>query len=242
MTTNSAAGVSTYDDFFPVFAEMEKQDMVLNLHGEVPGTSRPGITDLNAEEEFLPTLKMLNERFPKLRIVLEHCTTEAAVNAVRECSESVGGMYIPFLIWTGMFCYEGERKVWTLISILATITAHHLYLTILNREDPFAFCKPIPKKASDRDALLKAVIGGEKKFFLYVPRLAPVLLNQLTHPQRKRQRAAPAQQQTWRDHPRGSLHAALRHAVCAARAGRSRRAGPGQLGRNLAGETRGLPE
>lgn len=72
---------------------MEKQDMVLNLHGEVPGTSRPGITDLNAEEEFLPTLKMLNQRFPKLRIVLEHCTTEAALNAVRECSESVGGMY-----------------------------------------------------------------------------------------------------------------------------------------------------
>lgn len=83
--------MSTYEDFFPVFAEMEKRDMVLNLHGEVPSTSREGITDLNAEEEFLPTLKMLNERFPKLRIVLEHCTTEAALNAVRACSESVAG-------------------------------------------------------------------------------------------------------------------------------------------------------
>lgn len=99
VTTNSAAGVSTYEDFFPVFAEMEKQDMVLNLHGEVPGTSRPGITDLNAEEEFLPTLKMLNQRFPKLRIVLEHCTTEAALNAVRECSESVGGTYLLFSLF-----------------------------------------------------------------------------------------------------------------------------------------------
>lgn len=66
--------------------------MVLNLHGEVPSTLRQGITDLNAEEEFLPTLKMLNQRFPKLRIVLEHCTTEAALNAVRECTESVAGM------------------------------------------------------------------------------------------------------------------------------------------------------
>ncbi|RMJ23745.1 dihydroorotase [Aspergillus sp. HF37] len=137
VTTNSAAGVSTYEDFFAVFAEMEKRDMVLNLHGEVPSTSREGITDLNAEEEFLPTLKMLNERFPKLRIVLEHCTTEAALNAVRSCSESVA----------------------------ATITAHHLYLTVQNKEDPLAFCKPIPKKASDRDALLKAVCGGESKFF-----------------------------------------------------------------------------
>lgn len=51
---------------------------------------------------------------------------------------------------------------------VATITAHHLYLTVSNKEDPFAFCKPIPKNPSDRDALLKAVIGGEEKFFLYV--------------------------------------------------------------------------
>lgn len=68
--------------------------MVLNLHGEVPSTSREGITDHNAEEEFLPTLKMLNERFPRLRIVLEHCTTEKALDAVRGCSESVAGMYM----------------------------------------------------------------------------------------------------------------------------------------------------
>ena len=52
--------------------------------------------------------------------------------------------------------------------MVATITAHHLYLTIQNKEDPLAFCKPIPKKATDRDALLKAVCGGESKFFLYV--------------------------------------------------------------------------
>lgn len=50
-----------------------------------------------------------------------------------------------------------------------TITAHHLYLTgDISEVDPHAFCKPIPKTPSDRDALLKAVCSGDTKFFLSV--------------------------------------------------------------------------
>ena len=49
----------------------------------------------------------------------------------------------------------------------ATITAHHLYLTSEDAcRDPFAFCKPIPKKPADRDALVAAVVSGDPKFFL----------------------------------------------------------------------------
>lgn len=47
---------------------MEKRDLVLNLHGEVPYPSQK----CSLEEAFLPTLKDLHERFPKLRIVLEN--------------------------------------------------------------------------------------------------------------------------------------------------------------------------
>lgn len=64
--------------------------MVLNLHGEVPD-----VDVMNAEEAFLPTLKGINERFPKLRIVLEHCTTSAAVETVRSCGPTVAGTLIP---------------------------------------------------------------------------------------------------------------------------------------------------
>ncbi|OCT44097.1 hypothetical protein CLCR_00711 [Cladophialophora carrionii] len=47
-----------------------------------------------------------------------------------------------------------------------TITAHHLYLTGQDSQtDPLAFCKPIPKKPSDRDALIKAACSGDPKFF-----------------------------------------------------------------------------
>lgn len=69
---------------------MEEHGLVLNLHGEVLELLAPPGTTL--EEAFLPTLKTLHERFPKLRIVLEHCTTAAAVEAVRACGPTVGGM------------------------------------------------------------------------------------------------------------------------------------------------------
>lgn len=67
MTTNSSSGVTSYAEFFPVFAAMEKHDIVLNLHGEMPSAPGSDITVLNAEEAFLPTLKELHQRFPKVR-------------------------------------------------------------------------------------------------------------------------------------------------------------------------------
>ncbi|KAM0205745.1 hypothetical protein ACHAQI_008899 [Fusarium lateritium] len=136
VTTNSESGVSDITAFYNTFAAMEKHGIVLNIHGEVLESLAPADTTL--EEAFLPTLKQLHDRFPQLRIVLEHCTTAAAVEAVKACGPTVG----------------------------ATITAHHLYLT--SNEaccDPFAFCKPIPKKPTDRDALVKAVVSGNSKFF-----------------------------------------------------------------------------
>lgn len=62
--------------------------MILNLHGEVPGVVPEGKTH---EEAFLPTLQKLHEKFPKLRIILEHCSTAAALDAVRACGPTVGG-------------------------------------------------------------------------------------------------------------------------------------------------------
>ena len=52
-----------------VFAAMEQHELVLNLHGEWPG---PSPSDgLSLEEAFLPELKKLHEKFPRLRCVLE---------------------------------------------------------------------------------------------------------------------------------------------------------------------------
>jgi dihydroorotase len=116
---------------------MEEEDLVLNLHGEAPPAE--DITVLNAEAAFLPTLLDLHRRFPRLRIVLEHCTTAAAVEAVKKCGPNVVG----------------------------TITAHHLSLIIDDwAGDPINFCKPVAKLPSDRVALLQAATSGSPKFFL----------------------------------------------------------------------------
>lgn len=139
VTTNSSSGVVSYEPFYPVFAEMEKQDMILNLHGEVPSSATNDITVLSAEEAFLPTFKDLHKRFPKLRIILEHCTTAAAIEAVKSCGPTVA----------------------------ATITAHHLFLIIDDwAGDPHCFCKPVAKLPSDRKALLRTAVSGDPKFFL----------------------------------------------------------------------------
>jgi dihydroorotase len=139
VTTNSAQGVLDYAAYYDVFAAMEREGLVLNLHGEVPSSEAEGVDVLNAEERFLPTLKDLSARFPRLRIVLEHCTTAAAVEAVMELGENVVG----------------------------TITAHHLFLTVEDwAGDPVNFCKPVAKRYADRRALLRAVVEGKGKFFL----------------------------------------------------------------------------
>lgn len=139
VTTNSSSGVVSYEPFYPVFAEMERQDMVLNLHGEVPSSANSDITVLSAEEAFLPTLKDLHRRFPKLRIILEHCTSAAAIEAVKECGSTVA----------------------------ATLTAHHLFMTVDDwAGDPHCFCKPVAKLPSDRRALLRTAMSGNPKFFL----------------------------------------------------------------------------
>ena len=134
VTTNSAAGVESYDPYYPIFAKMEELGMTLHLHGEVPDVSV-----MLAEEMFLSKLEELHAAFPTLKIVLEHCSTEAAVECVKRLGPSVG----------------------------ATITAHHLDITI---DDVVGcghlFCKPVAKLPSDRTALQEVVRSGNPKFFL----------------------------------------------------------------------------
>lgn len=62
-----------------------------NIHGECASDNKKNITIMNAESSFLPTLKEIHTRFPKLKIVLEHCTTADAVKAVEACGDTVVG-------------------------------------------------------------------------------------------------------------------------------------------------------
>ncbi len=139
VTTHSEHGATDLMAHAATFAAAEELGLVLCIHGEVPNDAERGIDIMNAEEAFLPELERLHSAFPDLRIVLEHVSTAAAVNAVRELGDSVA----------------------------ATITAHHLLLTSEDWADnPYNFCKPVAKTPADRDALRAVIKAGHPKFFL----------------------------------------------------------------------------
>ncbi|KAF8341494.1 Dihydroorotase [Cantharellus anzutake] len=139
VTTNSDGGIESYEVYDPIFKAMEEEGLVLNLHGEVPSDPESNICVLNAEEKFLPHLVTLHRKFPKLRIVLEHATTRAAVETVKTLGDTVG----------------------------CTITAHHLSLSVDDwAGQSFHFCKPVAKYPSDRRALQQVIYEGHPRFFL----------------------------------------------------------------------------
>ena len=139
VTTNSDGGIESYSVYYPVFKAMEEHGMVLNLHGEIPSDAASDICVLNAEEKFLKHLKQLHTDFPKLKIVLEHATTRAAVEMVKSLGDTVG----------------------------CTITIHHLQLVVDDWAGCcHNFCKPVAKFPHDRDALRQVILDGHPRFFL----------------------------------------------------------------------------
>lgn len=116
---------------------MERFDLPLLIHGEDP---HPVVPLYNREQKFVRTaFPALRFGYPKLRIVLEHLSTEEAVKAVRES-------YVDDGLTAG------------------TITPHHLFLTfndVVGNHDNY--CLPIAKSEKDRLALIAAL--GEPCFF-----------------------------------------------------------------------------
>ncbi len=137
-TTNSDAGVTSYNKLYLVFWAMQDCGMLLLLHGELPDAD---MYCMKRERKFLPVLRDIALTFPRLRIVMEHLSTRAAVRAVLSLPANVAG----------------------------TITVHHLLYTLNDvmgdKFHPHAFCKPVAKKPRDLKALLKAATSGNPKFF-----------------------------------------------------------------------------
>ena len=139
-TTHAEAGVTAMERIYPVLDRMQEVDLPLLIHGEVTG---PGIDIFDREHVFIERhLMPLIDRFPHLRIVLEHITTKEAVDFVTSASSLVA----------------------------ATITAHHLLLNrnamFVGGIQPHHYCLPVLKRERHREALVKAATSGDPKFFL----------------------------------------------------------------------------
>lgn len=139
-TTNSAAGVAELEALYPTLAAMEEADLPLLVHGEVTDHE---IDIFDREKVFIDRhLVPITQRFPALRVVLEHITTEDAVQFVTAAAATVA----------------------------ATITAHHLLFNrndlLVGGIRPHYYCLPILKRNTHQQALQAAAISGNPKFFL----------------------------------------------------------------------------
>ena len=139
-TTNSSHGVSSIRKIDGVLAAMEEHGIPLLAHGEL---TRAEIDVFDREKGFIdevlvPTL----ERFPRLRAVLEHITTEEGA--------AVAASF-------------GSR-------LCATITPQHLLFNrnalFQGGLRPHMYCLPVLKREKHRLALRKAATGGSPNYFL----------------------------------------------------------------------------
>lgn len=142
-TTNSAAGVRELmgPAILRVLGAMEELGMPLLVHGEV---TDPAVDIFDREAAFIDrVLTPLVDRFPGLKVVLEHVTTADGVDFVLA---------------------QGSGRV------AATITAHHLLLNrnalLVGGVHPHYYCLPVLKRERHRQALVAAATSGDPRFFL----------------------------------------------------------------------------
>lgn len=139
-TTNSKNGVTSTEKVYPIIERMAEFGIPLLLHGE---STNPSTDIFDREKEFLDlTLSPLCDRFPELKIILEHITTSDSVDFVRERNQNVA----------------------------ATITVHHLLYDrndmLAKGVRPHFYCLPILKRRSHTQSLRAAATSGNPKFFL----------------------------------------------------------------------------
>jgi dihydroorotase len=139
-TTNSAAGVTDIVRCYGTLEAMEEIGMPLLVHGEV---TNPEVDVFDKEKVFMnQVLIPITRRFPRLKIVFEHITTQEAVEFVTGAAPQIA----------------------------ATITAHHLLLNrnalFQGGIRPHHYCLPVLKRETHRQRLIEAAVSGSHKFFL----------------------------------------------------------------------------
>ena len=155
-TTNSDAGVTDIRKIYPVLEAMQREGVLLLVHGEVTSSD---IDLFDREAVFIEQqLKPLRRDFPGLKVVMEHITTKEAAQYVA----------------------EGDGN------LAATITVHHLLYNrnaiFTGGIRPHYYCLPVLKRETHRLALVQAATSGNPKFFLGTDS-APHAAHLKEHPQ-----------------------------------------------------------
>lgn len=143
-TTNSDAGVTAIENVFDTLAAMSDHNIPLLVHGEALKHSNDEIVDVfDREKVFIEqTLAPLSERFPELKIVFEHITTDDAVQFVKGASDNVAATITPqHLMYERNEIFKGGIR-------------------------PHFYCLPILKRKRHQLSLIEAATSGSPFFFL----------------------------------------------------------------------------
>ena len=139
-TTNSDAGVTDVRNIYPVLEAMQREGLLLLVHGEVTDSE---IDLFDREAVFIDRVMLpLRRDFPELKVVFEHITTREAADYVATAGSHTA----------------------------ATITAHHLLYNrnaiFQGGLRPHYYCLPVLKRELHRQALVAAATSGSDRFFL----------------------------------------------------------------------------
>ncbi len=139
-TTNSESGVTDLARVWPVLAAMEQAGLPLLVHGEV---TDPGVDVFDRERVFVEgPLTRIVHAFPALKVVVEHITTAEAADFVAAASANVAATITP------------QHLLYSRSALFAGGVRPHLY------------CLPILKREAHRQAIVRAAISGNPKYFL----------------------------------------------------------------------------
>ena len=139
-TTNSASGVSNFENVAKVLEKMAEIGLPLCTHGEV---TDPSVDIFDREAVFIDrVLDPIRRAHPGLRVIMEHITTSQAADYVRANDTNLG----------------------------ATITTHHLVINrnhiLAGGIKPHYYCLPVAKREEHRLTLRQAATSGDPRFFL----------------------------------------------------------------------------
>ncbi|MEJ2515314.1 MAG: dihydroorotase [Gammaproteobacteria bacterium] len=139
-TTNSDSGVTDIRHCDEALEAMQEVGLVLQVHGEV---TRPEVDVFDRERAFIDAvLAPVTERFPRLKVVLEHVTTADGVDFVRQAREGIAATVTPqHILMNRNALFEGGLR-------------------------PHRYCLPVLKAERHREAVLEAATGGSPRFFL----------------------------------------------------------------------------
>jgi len=147
ITTNSELGIPWLElrGFYPVIRLAEYRQIPLLIHAEISQNPETGelIEEIDREKAAVPLVAELAEAFPRAIINIEHVSTAAMLNLIRDYDNLSASISPNHLVHGYDDVFDSRGNI---------INIHKYF-------------KPVAKKKQDQKAVIRAALSGSRKFF-----------------------------------------------------------------------------